>query len=186
MNFWRSLLGVLLAGTVTGMTQANPNERVLFDFKTTQADWFVINDGVMGGVSSSSVRVQNGTLVFAGRVRLENNGGFASVRSAINPVNLRGFDGLVLRLRGDGKSYALNLSTGNARNVLYRAGFQTRDGEWLEVRIPFLSLRPTRFGNVLSGPAFDAAAIETFGFIIANQRAETFQLEVSSIRAYRN
>ena len=186
MDFQRALLGVLIAGTVTSMTQANPTERVLFDFKTTQADWFVINDGVMGGVSSSSVRVQNGALVFAGRVRLENNGGFASVRSAINPVNLRGFDGLVLRLRGDGKVYALNLSTSNARNVLYRAGFETRDSEWLEVRIPFSSLRPTRFGNVLSGPAFDAAAIETFGFIIANKRAETFQLEVDFIRAYRN
>lgn len=50
--------------------------------------WYVVNDNVMGGVSNSSmVFTENETLVFKGRVSLDNNGGFASVR--LNTRNLK-------------------------------------------------------------------------------------------------
>jgi hypothetical protein len=52
------------------------------DFKANQ--WIIVNDGVMGGISTSSIKLtntQNG--VFSGTVKLENNGGFASVRHSV-------------------------------------------------------------------------------------------------------
>lgn len=177
---------IAFAGVNLMMTMAGSGDQSLFEFKTGQPEWFVVNDGVMGGVSTSSVRVVNGALVFSGRVRLENNGGFASVRSGVGRYDLTAFDGVALRVRGDGKDYALNISTTSAGRVLYRAGFQTRENEWQEIKIPFSSLRPTRFGNTLSGPNFDAQSVETFGFIIANKRAEDFRLEVDWIRAFKN
>ncbi len=169
-----------------GVVMADSSERILFNFGPGEPEWGVINDGVMGGVSSSSVRVVNGVLVFSGRVRLENNGGFASNRSAASQYNLEGFDGVVLRVRGDGKKYALNISTSSAGRVLYRAGFTTRENEWQEVKIPFSSLVPTRFGNTLEGPPFDRGLIESFGFIIANKRAEDFELGVDWIKAFKD
>ena len=59
------------------------SEKTLFDFSTaTNAPaWQVVNDDVMGGVSTSRFSVTNGVAVFRGEVSLENNGGFASVRS---------------------------------------------------------------------------------------------------------
>jgi NADH dehydrogenase [ubiquinone] 1 alpha subcomplex assembly factor 1 len=94
------------------------DDRVLFSFAEKSADWFVVNDGVMGGVSSSTIKLENGVLVFEGQVRLENNGGFASVRSNSSEQNLSDFSGIVLKLRGDGKMYALNLRTSSARRVV--------------------------------------------------------------------
>jgi hypothetical protein len=183
MAFRRWFLGLI---AFVGVAMANSSERILFNFGADEPEWGVINDGVMGGVSSSSVRVVNGVLVFSGRVRLENNGGFASNRSSNGKYDLSGFDGIVLRVRGDGKNYALNVSTSNAGRVLYRAAFITRDGEWQEVKIPFSSLAPTRFGNTLSGPKFERGLIESFGFIIANKRAEDFKLEVDWIKAFKD
>ena len=54
---------------------------VLVDFASSaSADWFVVNDGVMGGVSSSTMEVIDGLGVFAGVLSLDNNGGFATNR----------------------------------------------------------------------------------------------------------
>jgi NADH dehydrogenase [ubiquinone] 1 alpha subcomplex assembly factor 1 len=161
------------------------DDHELFNFSAKSPDWFVVNDGVMGGVSSSNVKLENGVLVFEGQVRLENNGGFASVRSNSSEQNLSEFLGIALRVRGDGKIYALNLRTSSARGVLYQSEFQTKAGEWLELRILFSQLRPTRFGNTLKGFALEANRIESFGFIIANKRQERFRLEVDWIKAYR-
>jgi NADH dehydrogenase [ubiquinone] 1 alpha subcomplex assembly factor 1 len=161
------------------------DDRELFNFSAKSADWFVVNDGVMGGVSSSTVKLENGMLVFEGQVRLENNGGFASVRSSTSEQNLSEFSGVSLRVRGDGKMYALNLRTSSARGVMYQAEFQTKAGEWLELRIPFSQLRPTRFGSTLKGFALEPSRIESFGFIIANKRSERFELVVDWIKAYR-
>jgi NADH dehydrogenase [ubiquinone] 1 alpha subcomplex assembly factor 1 len=161
------------------------DDRNLFDFSAQSPDWFVVNDGVMGGVSNSTVKIENGVLVFAGQVRLENNGGFASVRSNANEQNLSEFSGVSLRIRGDGKIYALNLRTSSARGVMYQAEFQTKAGEWLELRVPFSELRPTRFGNTLKGFALESNRIESFGFIIANKRNERFKLEVDWIKSHR-
>jgi hypothetical protein len=54
----------------------------LFDFSDISAlgAWFVLNDGVMGGVSQSRILASASTaLLFTGNVSLENNGGFASI-----------------------------------------------------------------------------------------------------------
>jgi hypothetical protein len=44
----------------------------------------VINDGVMGGVSTSRLSQTDGALLFEGIVSVENNGGFASFRGAVS------------------------------------------------------------------------------------------------------
>ena len=154
-----------------------------FELKAADTQWFVINDGVMGGVSSSTAQVVAGVLEFSGRVRLENNGGFASVRSSAGAYNLESATGLTLRVRGDGKRYGFQIGSSSVRGVLYRAEFDTSANQWLEVKLPFSAFKPTRFGQVLSGYPLERSQIEHFGFIIANKRAETFKLELEWIRA---
>ena len=154
-----------------------------FELKAANTQWFVINDGVMGGVSSSSAQVVNGVLEFVGRVRLDNNGGFASVRSSAGTYNLTTANSLTLRVRGDGKRYAFQIGSSNVRGVLYRAEFDTTANQWLEVKLSLSSFKPTRFGQVLNGYPLERGKIEHFGFIIANKKAETFKLELDWIRA---
>ena len=43
----------------------------------TSDQWRIVNDGVMGGLSSSKAIVKDDKIIFNGNVSLENNGGFA-------------------------------------------------------------------------------------------------------------
>jgi hypothetical protein len=52
------------------------------------APWRVVNDGVMGGVSSSLVDAGAGGVRFEGEVRTEFNGGFASARRAVEVASV--------------------------------------------------------------------------------------------------
>ena len=56
---------------------------VLYDFSENSSlrYWSVVDDGVMGGVSQGSLRINyEGHGVFSGYVSLENYGGFSSIR----------------------------------------------------------------------------------------------------------
>ncbi len=164
-----------------------PPDRVLFAFEGAkgEAAWDAIDDAVMGGRSRSALVVAPGrAAVFTGVVSMENGGGFASVRSADQPLDLSGFSGFRLRVRGDGKRYKLNVRT-DARfdGVVYQGGFAT-SGEWELVAVSFDRLRPTRRGRPAAdaGP-LDAARVRTLGLAIAEGQAGPFRLEIASIAA---
>lgn len=175
----RLLISVLLAATMTATSGSSP----IFEFGASETSWFIRNDAVMGGVSSSRLRIDDGVLTFTGRVRLENGGGFAGVRSNIRRVNLSSASSLILRVHGDGRRYALQLLTSSANRVTYRAEFATSRNQWLEVRVPLQNFYPTRSGNRLSGPRLDKKNIAAFGLTFGNGRIENFRLEVDWIRA---
>src|SRR5680860_1585757 len=70
------------------------NSMNLFDFSenSESARWQVVNDGVMGGLSQATLKVgENGTALFTGRVSLENNGGFSSLRYNAGKTNVEGY-----------------------------------------------------------------------------------------------
>ena len=86
---------------------------LIFDFDTKNSGrWQIINDGVMGGLSQSRFKLDgNGYAIFSGNVSLENNGGFASVRTQIENMDLSDYDGALIRVKGDGKKYNLRFRT---------------------------------------------------------------------------
>ncbi len=66
------------------MAMAEDKPQPLFDFTGADAakDWQTVNDGVMGGVSEGKFKITDKkTMEFFGTLSLENNGGFASVRT---------------------------------------------------------------------------------------------------------
>lgn len=149
--------------------------------------WRSIDDVVMGGRSSSGVvPVEGGGAAFVGEVSLENNGGFASVRSPDLPRGLSGFDGLRLRVRGDGRRYGLTVRVANVPAPLrYQAEFDTAPGQWQTVTVPFGALRGKIFGNTVPAPPLPARWAREIGFIISDGQAGPFRLEVEWIDAYR-
>ena len=86
-------------------------DRVLFDFTNPDADiketWGAVDDVVMGGVSQSGIRLLDDKAIFSGVVSTENNGGFASVRTRNiePPLDLSDYEGIELKVIGDGKRY---------------------------------------------------------------------------------
>ena len=164
------------------------SEKTLFDFQTATNSpaWELVNDDVMGGVSTSQFQLlTNGGAVFSGTVRLENNGGFASVRSSSMRENLSGLAAFVLRVRGDGRRYKFSARTGAGFDTpLYQCSFTTKQGEWEEHRLAFSDFVPTFRGRVLSGePPLDPAKVMSIGFLIADQQAGSFRLEIAWIKA---
>lgn len=155
----------------------------LLEFGAGEPAWYARNDTVMGGISSSRVRVEDGVLTFTGQVRLERGGGFSGIRSVPGRFDLSGFSVLKLRVRGDGKRYALQLGTSMVNGVTYRGEFDTVAGQWTEVTLPLAGLRATRSGERVAGPALDPGQVVFFGLTFGNNRAERFMLEVDWIRA---
>ncbi|CAG7887006.1 unnamed protein product [Brassica rapa] len=167
--------------------------------------WGALDDVVMGGVSESNFIVdltggENGgpTGIFKGNVSTTNNGGFTSVRTKNFPEaeDLSAYDGLELRLKGDGLRYKLIVRTSQDWDTVgYTASFDTSPGQWQSVRLPFSSLRPVfRARTKSDAPPFNPASIislqlmfskfEYDGKLNPTFKEGPFELPLSTIRAY--
>lgn len=116
----------------------------------------------MGGVSKSEslVRVENGNessikkeqgqgqgsnvmVKFQGQTSLANNGGFASLRckNLASPLDLSEFDGIKLRVCGDGQRYKLILRSDEGwDSVGYVLSFETNADGSVQVSERLLSI----------------------------------------------
>jgi hypothetical protein len=164
------------------------SDRILFDFQTAtnHPAWQIVNDNVMGGASTSRFQIlTNGGAVFSGVVSLENNGGFASVRSQLVRADLAGCDSFLLRVRGDGRRYKFSVRTETGMDTpLYQLAFTTKRGEWEEHRLPFKNFVPTFRGRILTdAPPLDPGKVTSVGLLISEKQGGPFQLEVAWIKA---
>lgn len=177
------------AETETPMdTETNRARLFSFEQESLEGDWYSIDDRVMGGVSRSALLgASETTRIFGGHLSLEQNGGFASVRSASSRFDLSEYEAIELRVRGDGKRYKLCLKTdGRFDGVIYQSGFDTEAGQWATVRIPLSAFTPTWRGRPVpqAGP-LDPSRIRTFGLMISDGQQGDFALEVDWIDAAR-
>ena len=159
------------------------NSTPVFDFKpaASLSDWTVVNDGVMGGLSRSTLEISNaGHGVFSGKVSLENNGGFASIRLDCGRVPLGKASALVLRVKGDGKRYQFRIRARKSDYYSYIHYFETT-GEWEEITLPLRDFYPTFRGRKLNLPNFTSKVLEEVGILIGNKRAERFELQIDVI-----
>jgi NADH dehydrogenase [ubiquinone] 1 alpha subcomplex assembly factor 1 len=151
-----------------------------------EPEWTAVNDGVMGGLSQGGPRLHEGALHFSGTLSLENNGGFSSVRTRPGNYDLSAAKAMVLRVKGDGRTYQLRIST-DARHrgsrISYAAEFPTKAGEWIEVKVPFDQLAPSHHGNKLAGPPLDLAKVEEIGLLIGDGKAGEFALAVEWMKS---
>ena len=150
-------------------------------------EWIVVNDNVMGGISRSRVSINpDGYMLFNGNVSLEYGGGFASVRSSYENWEIGNFDGFVIKVWGDGKSYQFRCRMGNNFNgVAYRHYFQTNNENWQEIRLPFSKFVPTYRGRILSDVTpLDPKEIRNLGLMISDKQSGNFNLKIAWIGVY--
>lgn len=181
---------LLLILAVAAMQDANGSDlQVLFTFDAAESNaWAAVNDNVMGGLSEGGLDIRDGVLRFSGNLSLENNGGFASVRSQPADPGLGEHHGILLKVRGDGRTYGFRLRTSAAFDgVSYQTPLETERDRWIEIRLPFAAFEPVFRGRRVPGhPALDPAEIKTFGVIIADKNPGPFRLEIDWIKAYRD
>lgn len=182
-----ALLFMTIAGTTTNADDAG-NTRLVTDFTDSSANlgWYVLNDNVMGGRSDGGFRIDDGRLRFEGRTNTDG-GGFSSIRTEAMDLDLAAYDGIRLRVRGDGRRYTWRLTTDAryyGRPIGYWADFDTRDDEWQTVDVPFSRFVPRFRGSRLSGPPLDTGTIKSMGLMIYDKLDGAFQLQLDSVLAY--
>jgi NADH dehydrogenase [ubiquinone] 1 alpha subcomplex assembly factor 1 len=159
------------------------NPILLFDFnvKSNIDNWRVVDDGVMGGISSSKFFVDtSGKGVFKGSVSLENNGGFCSVQYYPKPVSLQEKKIFSIRLKGDGKKYQFRVKSKRSNYYSYIYVFQTIT-DWQTIEIPITELYASFRGRTIYIPNYDGASLEEIAFLVGNKKNEDFQLMIDKI-----
>jgi len=184
--FLAGVLALLMVTTAMAEDKLIP----LFDF--TEADpakqWQTVNDGVMGGVSEGKFKITDTkTMEFFGTLSLENNGGFASVRTKAKKLSLEKGDTIVAKIRGDGRQYMLNLYPNKQRMAYsYRATVQTKKDEWIEVKVPLDKFEATSFGRIVKNAGLvKPEEINSLGFMLGDKKAGPFKMEIEWIKVER-
>ena len=157
--------------------------QTIFDFNKSVSinNWFVVNDGVMGGVSSGIFFLNDdGQGVFSGKVSLENNGGFSSLRYAFQKMKVSKDSKVIIRLKGDGKNYQFRVKDKSSNFYSYIYTFQT-SGDWEDIKIPLNEMYPSFRGRRLNYPNFSSESIEEITFLIGNKKNEKFELQLDTI-----
>jgi len=136
---------------------------------------WVVNDGVMGGVSQSRIRHGAEGVVFEGEVSLKNNGGFASLRG---PVAFAvGTTALALSTHGDGKRYRLLLRMDSAPGAAsYQSDFDARGLQ--THRFVASDFQATFRGRLVSAAPLVFARVIEFGILIADKQEGPFALQL--------
>ena len=154
----------------------------IFDFsqETSSNGWYVVNDGVMGGLSQGQFSRENGVAIFKGNVSTDNNGGFTMIQNQFETIKTDKFAAFKIRLKGDGKDYQFRVRSDKNQQHSYVYQFSTT-GEWQEISVPFSSLAPRYRGRSLEMTNFDGAKIEEIAFLIGNKKKESFTLILDRI-----
>lgn len=174
-------------------TMAQAQDLLIDDFRSANGlsalgtSWQGFSDRVMGGRSEMRAGLRDGedgpVMLLAGRVRLENNGGFIQVRL---PLHARGRDfdanawqGVSLRVRGQPGSYYLHLRNRDCRLPWqYYAARIDVGRDWQELRLPFEA-----FEGVSLRPRLDLGSLRSVA-VVAYGEAFEAEVEVARLGFY--
>ncbi|MBT8258020.1 MAG: CIA30 family protein [Bacteroidia bacterium] len=159
------------------------SDTVIYDFKEAKSTegWYVVDDGVMGGLSKGSIKINDqGYAEYSGYVTTENNGGFSSVRYAFETTDVSDYSKIILRIKGDGKSYQFRIKESPYQRFSYIQNFIS-SGEWETIEIPLEEFYPYFRGYRLNRSNFSGQEMGEIAFLIGNKVKEEFRLEIESI-----
>ncbi|KAJ4788979.1 NAD(P)-binding Rossmann-fold superfamily protein [Rhynchospora pubera] len=184
--------------------------KLLFGFQGNLSGkliWGALDDVVMGGVSESLFQIDptgsetgGPTGLFKGVVSTSNNGGFTSIRTKnfSIPEDLSAYDGIELRVKGNGRRYKLIVRTSSEWDTVgYTGFFDTVKDQWQTVKVPFSSLRAVfRARTLPDAPEFDPSNIISLQLMFSKFEYDgklnptfvegPFELPFSSMKAYIN
>ena len=149
---------------------------------TAELRWQVVNDTVMGGRSTAQINTGKNGLQFSGNVSLENNGGFASIRSQNALPDLSEFNGVTLHAASkNSQSYKLVF-------------WINRMGPQLYYSLPFLptdepqtfsmyDFQAVSYGRPVSAPPLPQQLnnVSAIGILIGDKQEGPFTLTIRSI-----
>ncbi len=150
--------------------------------------WELVRDGVMGGLSTGTMKRETvggrPAVRLEGEVSLANNGGFVQIALDLAPaggaVDARAWAGIELDVLGNDETYNLHLRTADVFRPWqsYRQSFQAPP-QWTTVPLAFAGFAAHRVDAPL-----DLASLRRIG-IVAIGRAFTADIAVGGVRLFR-
>ncbi|TGN41193.1 CIA30 family protein [Marinobacter confluentis] len=157
---------------------------IAFDNPDEALQWQPLGDSVMGGQSDGTVvTTEDGHGLFAGTVRLDNGGGFASVKADLpQPLDASGMTGIKLLARGDGKTYKVGLRTSiDRRSIVYQHSFTPDTEDWSRVQLPFSDFIPTWRGKtVTDAEPLNVQNLASVSLFVSGRQAGDFHLRMQN------
>jgi len=184
MNIILFLISVILIKTTT--IQNDENFLLNAALMKTENQWRIVNDGVMGGLSSSKAVIKDDKIIFSGNVSLENNGGFASLRSPVKDYNFEKFSGIEIKIKGDGKRYSISMKEITYfSGYFYTSSFETNKDEWIVAQIPFNQFKLYYLGkDINSSKKIPLDNIKEISLLIGDKQEGEFKAEIDYIMLY--
>jgi len=171
MNLFISLLFIMI----------NPFSLIDFTEDINIDNWKIVDDGVMGGLSSSEFFIDKaGNAIFKGTVSTDNNGGFCSVRYFFKTIEIKSNKTFSIRLKGDGKKYQFRVKSKVSDYYSYIYEFKTTT-DWQTIQIPIIEMYASFRGRTLNIPNYDGTSLSEVAFLIGNKENESFQLMIDKI-----
>ena len=166
---------------------AAPGNEYRIDFGKNQegdAGWYIVNDGVMGGRSVGQGELKEESVLFKGIISLENNGGFASIRSRYDRLDLSNYEHLNIRYRATGEPCKIMLESSRQFWQPYFAQRLDPTGsEWRTVRFDLTEFKQYRLARP-TGRIATKSALEDIirvGIMTDSKNESAFEIEVDYI-----
>lgn len=161
--------------------------KIDFGLEKDGSNWGVTNDTVMGGRSQGNAQLTENTVSYHGRISLENNGGFSSLKSRYAPIDLSGYEYLEMRIKSKGSRFAFTLDMSRRFYLpYYKQLVETESEDWEVIKLKMSDFKLYRMSrtNKQSLTDEDAARLIRIGFISDDKREIDFELEIDYIRFY--
>ncbi|MCR8915661.1 CIA30 family protein [Marinobacter panjinensis] len=173
---------------ISGNAKQTPT-LVSFSPNPSQFIWQPLGDRVMGGQSDGTVvRSEDGVGIFHGIVRLDNGGGFASVKADLpEPFDASQYTGIELLALGDGKTYKIGLrNSTDRRSIVYQQSFTPETGKWTRIRLPFSDFVPTWRGRTVpEAEPLKTSQLASVSLFVSGRQAGEFELSMQDWTPYQ-
>jgi len=159
----------------------------VIDFGESQdnINWQIVNDGVMGGKSQSEAVLLPNSLLFKGNLSLENNGGFASIRSPFENFDFSNAKYIEIRYRSEGGDFNFRLEQSRYFFNPYLAMKLANSSEWSTLKIKTSDLNVLRMGKELGKIDKDQKIkAKRLSIMKSDKQPGPFQIEIDYIKIY--
>ncbi len=142
-------------------------------------EWDIINDDVMGGVSTGKFFFTDSCLTFSGKLSSKFNGGFSSMRTK-ERISLEGSTKISVKIMGDGNTYQLRIKDSYYNYYSYAVEFKTKGVEE-QLEFDLSDFKPIFRGTYLDMKNFDKNKIDELTFMIVSKNEPDFKLQIFDI-----
>ncbi|MFD1161146.1 MULTISPECIES: CIA30 family protein [Hwangdonia] len=162
---------------------------IVFNFGTQHntENWRIVNDGVMGGVSTSSLIENDNAILFKGETSLDNNGGFASIRTLIDKGRLKDCKTMTIRFKSSSthRTFGLSLKTSQRYYIPYhKFTFTPKSTDWEELKINITEFKHYRISEIIGEnmPLEVLKEVFNIALIVSDGKAGDFNIEIDYIK----